>query len=564
MNSNLVRQRFTYKDLLLRKLSYAVVSSIFSQLVILSFYVFLTNIDVFHPLKWIFSSLGMLTSFSTLLFLIPFLTIIFGQSLICAKDYVIKSSYCSTRFQKFIATFSIHNLILSLLHITVGAALTWLFLSVPGGKYRSLIEDCNEKVYCLNEGAFFLVLSGFWTGFYFFVKIYIAEKNLSFPVIHQRKFLQLKSHLINLIKDSIIQSFWPSLYFVILYYIQGKSLTESFRAIFGLLEFEQKPSVFIYIDLWFFSALYYFNMNLMRFYFNLFLTEPVQFPLVRNQNENLTLQESITNYDWPIVQNLACLDLHLLAQWSNLRRQVFFTLSNPGGHPHNWNSLVENTLRLIKEYTDLLNKTIDVPEKKINTPIVQAPLIQSPDRFRNLRNMALYDQDYNFIEVSKPPLAKFSFSATVITKISEKFTNILEFVKLILGIKFLFGELPQANVRKCLANGHLIIWASQGIADIVSASLTEDKFGVVQKDLPAIITSLVSLKQSLEKLNKVPALTRKMVGYDDFNYQMKGAVTAAVKRSLFNICRTFEAYMQDIPLSKDIAQYLQVHIICKA
>ncbi|KAF7268812.1 hypothetical protein GWI33_018159 [Rhynchophorus ferrugineus] len=305
-------------------------------------------------------------------------------------------------------------------------------------------------------------------------------------------------------------------------------------------------------------------MNLMRFYFNLFLTEPVQFPLVRNQNENLTLQESITNYDWPIVQNLACLDLHLLAQWSNLRRQVFFTLSNPGGHPHNWNSLVENTLRLIKEYTDLLNKTIDVPEKKINTPIVQAPLIQSPDRFRNLRNMALYDQDYNFIEVSKPPLAKFSFSATVITKISEKFTNILEFVKLILGIKFLFGELPQANVRKCLANGHLIIWASQGIADIVSASLTEDKFGVVQKDLPAIITSLVSLKQSLEKLNKVPALTRKMVGYDDFNYQMKGAVTAAVKRSLFNICRTFEAYMQDIPLSKDIAQYLQVHIICKA
>lgn len=567
MNSNLViQQTFTYKDLLLRKLSYAVTSSVLSQLFILQFYVFLSNTNIFHPVEWLVATLRTMTSFSTWIFMIPFLSIIFAQSLICAKDYVVKSSYCSTRFQKFIATFSIHNLVLSLLHVIVGATLIWLFLSISGGRYQNLTEICRGQAYCLNEGSFFLTLSGLWTGFYFFIKVYIAEKNLAFPVINQRKLLQLKSQLGPLIRESVSLSFWPSLYFSLFYYLYGDVLQNGFKTLFGLMDFEDKPNVLIYLHLWFFSALYYFNMNLMRYYFNLFLTEPVQFSLVKDQTGSLTLQESVINYDWPIVQNLACLDLHLLSEWAPLRRQVFFTLSNPGGHPHNWNSLVENVLKLVTEYTQLLNKTIDLPDSNVKSQIIQAPIIQSPDRFRNLRNMAMVDTEdyYNYVDVSKRPIVEFSFPETFVTKLSTKLGSVWNFVKLILGINFLFGELPQANVRKCLANGNLIIWASQGITDIVTASLQEDKFGVVQKDLPVIITSLVNLKQSLDKLNKVPALTRKMVGYDDFNYRMKGAVTAAVKRSLFNICRSFANYLQDIPLSKDVSQYLQVHIICKS
>lgn len=565
MNSNLVVDNFNYKDLLLKKLSYAVTSSVLSQLFILQFYIFLVNINVFHPVQWIMAAFRSLTSFSTWLFMIPFLAIIFAQSLICAKDYVIKPSYCSTRFQKFIATFSLHNLALSTLHIIVGAILIWLFLSISEGEYRNLFDRCKGQIYCLNEGTFFLIFSGLWTGFYFFIKVYIAEKNLMFPVIHQRKFLQLKAQLAPLMRESVAQSFWPSLYFIIFYYLQGPTIAAGFREAFGLLERENKAGILIYLHLWFFSTLYYFNMNLMRFYFNLFLTEPVQFPLLKGQADTLTLQDGITNSDWPIVQNLACLDLYLLAQWSQLRRQVFFTLSNPGGHPNNWNSLVTSVLKLVNEYTGLINKTIDVPEKPVVASIIQAPIIQGQDRFRNLRNMAVTNYEAcDFVNISKSPPVEFSLFESLIGKISLKLENTWSFIKLILGINFLFGELPQANIRKCLANGNLIIWASQGMAEIVSASLNEDKFGVVQKDLPMIVTSLVHLKQSLDKLNKVPALTRKMVGYDDFNYRMKGAVTAAVKRCLFNICRTFESYLQEIPLNRDIAQYLQVHIICKS
>ncbi|XP_050293389.1 nucleoporin NDC1 [Anthonomus grandis grandis] len=568
MNPNLrpQQQSFTYKDLLLWKLNYVVFSSVASQLFILVFYVFLIKADPLHPLQWCLATLATMTSFSTWIYMIPFLIIIFGQTLICAKAYVLKSSYCSTRFQKFVATFSAHNLVLTFLHVTVGATLIWLFLSVSGGQYQNLTEVCKGQVYCLNEGTYFLILSGFWTGFYYFVKVYIAEKNLSFPVVFQRKFLHFKSQLGSIINKSVRQSFWPSFYFSVIYYFYGETFRVGFSNMFGLIQHEVDPTFFIYFHLWFFTALYYFNMNLMRFYFNLFLTEPVQFPLFKNQMGNLQLQESINNYDYPIVQNLACLDLYLLAQWQPDRRQVFYTLSNPGQHPHNWNSLVENVLKLLNEYTELLNKTIDLPEPVKPKQIVQAPSIQGPDRFRNLRNMALVDRDdcYNYVNVQKNPAVEFNLHNNLSDFLTEKLTKLWNFIKLILGINFLFGELPQANVRKCLANGNLIIWASQGIADITAASLEEDKYGIVQKDLPIIISGLVNLKQSLDKLNKIPALTRKMVGYDDFNYKMKAAVTAAVKRSLFKICIKFGDYMNDIPLSKEISQYLQVHIICKS
>ncbi|XP_060526986.1 nucleoporin NDC1 [Cylas formicarius] len=564
MNCNQDVHKFTHKDLLLRKLTYAVTCSVVSQIVILILYIVAVNSNIFHPWEWLMLSGKTLISFSTLIFLIPFLAIIFAQSMICAKDYVIKSSYCSTRFQKFVVTFSMRNWVLLLLHIIVGALLIWLMLSISGGRHQNLIQACNGNRVCLNESSFFLISSGLWTGLYFFIKVYIAEKNLTFPVIQQRKLLQFTSQLRLLLRESILLSFWPALYFSILYYIRGEEFSSGFRHLFNFFPSQEHPAAYIYVELWYFSALYYFTMNLMRFFFNLFLTEPVEFPLLKEQSGSLTLQESIVNFDLPIVQNLACLDLHLLAEFSSTRRQVFFTLSQPGGHPHNWNSLLENILKLIAEYTELLNKAFDVPEMAgIKSPTVPTPMAPS-DRFRNLRNMALINsQDYDFISVTKSPV-RVAFPEPLIGKIAQKLNSIWSIIKTILRINFLFGELPQANIRRCLANGQIIIWCSQGIADIVSASIAEDRYGIVQKDLPIIITSLVGLKQSLDKLNKVPALARKVAGYDDFNCKMKGAVTAAVKRSLFNICRTFGNYLQDMSLPKDVLQYLQFHIVCKS
>lgn len=561
MNTNLTSYNFTYKDVLLRKLYYSVVCSVLSQLVLLQIYVFISNFNILHPVQWILSTLHIFTSISTWLFVIPFMTIIFAQSIICAKDYVFKSSYCSTRFQKLISVFSVHNLILFILNIIVGATLIWLFLSLGGGQYQNLTYQCKGQNYCLHEGTFFLILSGFWTGFYYFIKVYISKKHLSFPVIYQRKVLQLKAQLLPLLRESFTLSIAPSIYFIILYCVWGYTLSEGFSDSFGLLREDNSDGISIYLYLWIFGTIYYFNMALMRFFFNLFLTEPVQFPLFKETPESLCLQESINMSNLPIVQNLACQDLYILAQWSKLRRQVFFTLSQPGGHPHNWNSLVENVLKLFNEYIELLSKSTLPTEKPkpTATPVIPPNVLQSPDKFRNLRNMSLISDNglVDVVDVTQEPLPIFTLPERIVEKIKQKISNIIAVLKTVLGINYLFGELPQANIQKCLANGYLIIWTSQGISNITCSSLVEDRFGIVQKDLPGIITTLVQLKQSLEKLNKIPVLTRKIAGYDDFNYKMKGAIIMAVKRSLFRICLTFGNYINEFPLSKDVLQHLQ-------
>lgn len=452
------------------------------------------------------------------------------------------------------------------LNTLVGVALIWLLLTLGGGEYNSLTLKCKDDKYCLNYAAFYILLSGFWNGFYYFVKVHMSEKHLVFPVVHQRKILQFKSQAFVLLKNSFTLSFAPTVYYIIFFYLWGDIFTNGFMDLFNLEKDSGDSTVLISVYLWILAAIYYFNMNLMRFFFNLFLTEPVEFPICKLDENSLYLQTSINMSNLPIVQNLACLDLYNLAQWSTLRRQVFFTLSQPGGHPHNWNSLVENVLKLMNEYSELLTKSTESVEatSKPAIPIIQSPF-QSPDRFRNLRNMTLTTasptevSEMNLIEKNPTTLPIFTLPEKLFGKLKQKIKDIVAVVKIVLGINFLFGELPQANIQKFLSNGHVIIWMSQGISELACASLAEDRYGIVQKDLPGIISALVQLKQNLDKLNKVPALTRKIVGYEDFYFKMKAAVTVAVKRSLFNISISFGKYFNDLPLKKDVALYLQTN-----
>ncbi|XP_028142327.1 nucleoporin Ndc1 [Diabrotica virgifera virgifera] len=574
MNPNLTPQSFTHKDLLLKKLYYSVICSVLSQLVLLQLYVFVSTFNLFHPIQWILESTTTFTSFRTWLFTVPFLGIIFAQSVICAKDYVFKSTYCSTRFQKLISAFSLHNLVLLFLHILAGPALIWLFLSLGGGQFQNLTTSmADNQVYVLNEGSFFLVLSGLWTGFFYFIKVYMAEKHLAFPVIHQRKWLQFKTQVFPLLKSSFSLSIWPTATFIIFYMLWGSTFSDGFSSSFGLDKVDKMSGIFVYLNLWCFTGIYYFNMHLMKFFFNLFLTEHIEFPLCKLSETSFNLQDSLSMSDLPIIQNLACLDLYNLAQWSKERRQVFYTLSQPGGHPYNWNALVENVLKLFNEYIVLLNKSTESMDSKpavvpptppmVITPVqspnmCRSPML-SPDKFRNLRNMSVISDPClaDVLSVTQQSGPKFELPEAVVAVINKKINSFITIARVVLGIDFVFGELPQANIQKCLANGLIIIWTSQGISELTCAAMTEDRYGIVQKDIPALVSTLVDLKQNLDKLSKISALTKKIAGQDDFNYKMKVAVISAVQRSLFKICLTYKEYLNELPLSKGVKIYLQ-------
>lgn len=573
---------FTYKDLLFRKLYNAIICSVLSQILILHVSLILINGDIFNPLSWIKTSFETATSFTAWLYVMPHMAIVFAQCLICAKDYVLRPTFSSNRFSMFFSVFSLHNLVLVLLHCLVGIVQVWLVLSLVGGDFKRVTKVDDENVTSLVEESMFLQLGGLWIGLYYFIKVYMSEKHLNFPIVQQKKLTQFKSSIFPLLKGSLKQAIWPCMYFILFYKLCGGNIKSNMAYVFDLQLNESFHFKFFFFHL-LFSALYFFNMNLIKLFFSIFLTEPVEFPLVKLNENILTLQESLKLEKLPIVQSLACLDLYRLSLWSPARRQLLFTLSQPGEHPHNWNSLIENILNLYNSYIDILSKSSNSINEAANLNVTSSIPCQTPlpNKFRNLRSMTspyspvevprLLDvnspQQNKIKEEKRPdsvfvPSPAFQSINNLILKIQTKASNFLATCKEILGINYLFGEIPQANIQKCLSDVHLIIWSSQGLSELICASIREDQYGVVQKDLSNIISTLVRLSQVVDKLNKLPTLTKRVIS-DNLNIRTKNAISSSLRRSLFSICHTFKNYLCEIPLTKEVNSYLSSNIIVK-
>lgn len=551
---------FSYKDLLFGKLNNAIICSIISQVLVLHICLVFIKGNLMNPLSWCTSYFNIVTSFSTWLYMVPHLSIIFAQCLICAKDYVLNSKYNVTRFQKLVSVLSLYNVVLLILYSLVGAVQVWIILSLNGGDYKRILQS-DDKNTRLIEEPFFLIIGGLFTGVHFFGKVYLSDKRLPFPLISQTKMMQFKSRLISLVQESFRYSLNTSILYVLFYAIIGGELSKNFSYILGIEktgEFQKAAYFYHYL----FSALYFFNMNIIKMFFKLFLTEPIAFPLEKSNENILTLQDAINMDNLPIVQSLACLDFYITSLWSPVRRQVFFKLSQPGGHPRNWNHLIESVLKLLTSYTELVEKTIGF-EKPLNKPKIEPICQLIQPKFQNLRNMtACYSPEtYNVIDyknslnlINKKP---DDAPKTAIEKLFEKINQIFDVIKTLLGINYMFGQIPQAHIEKCLDYANVIVWTSQGVSEMVCASLKEDRYGIVQKDIPVILTALVTLNQILEKLHKSPNISKKMTGIE--NIRKIKFMISGIKRSLFNINQTFKPYLSEFPVNAEVLTYLNSH-----
>ena len=86
----------------------------------------------------------------------------------------------------------------------------------------------------------------------------------------------------------------------------------------------------------------------------------------------------------------ACRDWNILAEQSAERRSVIFSVSQPGNHPHNWNSIVSAVLPQCLQFIASLKGEVHVAKTEIPSTVLQSPPpydpITSPTR---LRSMAL-------------------------------------------------------------------------------------------------------------------------------------------------------------------------------
>ncbi|XP_041968346.1 nucleoporin NDC1 [Aricia agestis] len=552
-----------------KRLLKAVILNIVLQCVLAVILVLLIQVEFLHPISWITSTLNDIFSWKMSLNVILLLLISFFQAYIYGTYYTMQIPKYFTRFAIFIHMFSLQNIIFMILYSLNGYFALSLYSSLAKGNYNVLKKNCEKyDGQCLTEQSLFLQFGGMWMGLFYFLNNHILSKSvLVFPHIYQEKFQQIKLVISNILATGFQHSIMPVIYYCIFYYLWGSKPRSVVSEVYGLY-LEDPPldniinllSSGIWIGLWFYTSLFFISVYTMKTVFNIVLTEPMKFPVQSNSAQNLA---SVLSGGAHFSGHLAAQDLKILSMTDPARRAEIFTLSQPGGHPRNWKNILDNCLHMINKFTSDLDSLSAEPKDGnylqnktlLNNTIPSTPL--SPYS-GTIRNMAQSPYLYKLQDESKSKQEN-----VVVVKMKEEFNIFLKKLCQKPGINYLFGELTDTKLRCILIEAQPVMWTCEGLAHLTAASLKEDNYGLVQNDLPVIITSLINLKQSLDKLTKPGLVPRKHILNDSFTLKTKAAMLSSVKRSLYKIILTFSKYINEISLEPDILAVTQTFLLCK-
>ncbi|XP_055586931.1 nucleoporin Ndc1-like [Uranotaenia lowii] len=550
---------------------YAILYSVAAQYLLLTVFLLLVNFSLLHPVVWILGSFRLLLSLSTWLWIMPLVSAVIVHGIFLAKAYLSASSYCPTRFQLLYRTL-IQKSVLLLINCVIGFLTGWLYTRFLRDDYRLLFLNTDKGLSVLNEKFLFLLLGGTFAGVYFFVKnnrtVDDKASFVSFPVIQQPRYQQIRANLYSIVYHSMFKSFVPTLIYVSFFYtfcclyfryklaalFQGTVLAEeSFLGAF----YTTVSDVRLVVYCWILSSQVLSNMNLMQVLFHIFLTEYRTFPVEKSTISNdaeVSLVEALACDKIPIVQQLAALDLFTIADSCDVSRRIrLYALSIPGGHPYNWRIVSGECIRLIREFTNELSKSMEGATPKVHPEVSKLRPTASMDAEKIL--MKQYNESFGIRSLSTtvPPNNAIPPSQPdVICKtIDRKLDSLRQTLRNIPGIFYLFGEPKAAKTCYLLSSqSQQMIWISQALGSLAAHSIREDQFGVVQNDLPLIIRTLLQLKQVVDKVGSIQLDMKKV----DRRYV---ALKAATKRSLYRIAHAFADYLNDIVLDPNDVKALQ-------
>jgi nucleoporin NDC1 len=353
---------------------------------------------------------------------------------------------------------------------------------------------------------------------------------------------------------------------------------------------------------WTINALLIFNIGLLHAIFSINMTKRIRFPItsrsdsatsqcimlmdaMKNDGAKSSLKESGL-----LLKHLAFQDFaDLTAAQSKLRRSEFFMLSQPGGHPHHWNEVRSICLNTIADFSQDLemaskptsNTVAPVNSASVSTDQYVAANANGTPSIPRLRRLGgpqtpLMGGRTNALPGIRSGIQELVPSTSSQLQPGENKTNhIASTENTVLGKleKYLAGpeklaaaltnatsafSLPgggnsgDAAVRSVYAKGQVVIWAVEGLAHLVAASIVEDRYGVVQKDLPKVIEALLLLQQTVEKHRKGATATARKNRFETRDLQLKQELRIALKSSLFRICVVFGEHLDALPLAADL------------
>lgn len=583
------------REIFVSRMLKAIVWSIVLQCVYVSHVLFLMNTDILHPVQWIKNAYLSISSLGTWFYLLPLGVMTFAQGVLMSKDLMKESPCIRSRFGILCSALQLKNIVMAVVNMVFGAMVVSYYSALLGEETNILSRKCgSEHGKCLNERNLYLISLGVWIGLYASVKRQIWEVHcVMFPMVQQLKSSQVKMRLAPLVLQSFKEAVLPYLYFCVLYWWSGSYLREHLSGFLGLpIDEDSIMPVFVWMKPFLilrcllFSAIIILTGRTLEMLFQVFLTEHCHFPITSTTGDYLTLNDVLAS-PLPMMKRLGYLDLLHIAERDTARQGELFSLSLPGGHPHNWNGVVTEVLAAIDSFSSGLSVAVSDINRASNGSLLPSsppnsnehnesriahtsPVLSSPTSpSLRLRNMSIYQaNDLNTSFAANSMLytmdsvqSRQKNDRDLMTASRQQLNNVLQWICRKPGINLLFGEMEDATARHLLLHSQHLSWGAQALAHLSAASLKRDVYGVVQKDLPAIIKSLVLLKNVLERL---PLHHHKRaLRPGSLDLRLKAALTSAVRRSLYILSNAFGQYLADLPLSEDLKQVLSNYVSYK-
>lgn len=557
------------REIFSQRLLLAVLWNIFLQSFLAIALVFVIQIDPLHPLSWIISTFRDIFGWKMSLNIVLLALVSFFQAFIYGSYYLVPLPKYFTRFSMMLNMFTLQNVVFSCLYALCGYFTMGLYSSLAQSNFNTLKKPC--KLYdgqCLIEPSLFLQFAGMWMGLYYYLHVHVFSTSiLIFPHVYQEKIQQLKMSVSNIIATGFKNATLPVAYYCFFYYLWGSRPRNVVSDVYSLyLEDPPLDNFFnlvrsgIWIGLWLYTSLFLISVYTMKAVFNLILTGPMKFPI--KADNHLMLHKALEQRS-QFNGYLAAQDLRLLAMTDPVRRARLFKLSQPGGHPRNWHNILDVCLKNINDFCkELENINGDGRPSDLNGSPFNKPLNISPERNLlypgKLRNMAQSPDLYKMKDYNKNKVDN-----TFTTVMKEEVNTFIHKLCQKPGLNFFFGELTDTKLKFLLLQSQPVMWTCEGLAFIAASSLKEDNYGIVQTDLPIVISALINLKHNLDKLSKPGLVPRKHILHDELAIKMKSALTSAVKRSIYKIVITFSKYINEIPLDPEVYVAIQPFLMCK-
>jgi len=246
---------------------------------------------------------------------------------------------------------------------------------------------------------------------------------------------------------------------------------------------------------------------------------------------------------------------------ADVRRELF-SLSIPGGHPHQWNKLQSVTLKNLQGMNADLGKLFKPPvenKEESNNPQTSTPLHPNFARRVVSPNMRMLAPAAAKSEKSaEEKLTKAPAPPKWVESLNAQWKSFVSSLSKRPVIGWMINEPQDFAYRQIFTRSQAAIYSAEILSYVVRASIEEDGYGVVQKDLPEILSNLLKLEESVDRCRvQANSFHHRKRSADPEDVQLKQELKCALKSAVYRVTLAFKEHILVVPLEADLANKIR-------